>query len=246
MKNISFLGDYYQFPELNNIIIDNIRVKDGFLNPFLFSKTFDKDDTIVKFLVNPKKIENKFFGLALFDLFKQKNFLPTIFQLMRNDQSKYGGFIDFIQLTGKSRGADRDYNFLKLFPVINMWYSNEKTIRYAHNFLLINSACGLPSEFIVEQDSLILQKSQTTLFNTTPKQDQIIRRLEREKKIAIKFSQVELGWSKNLEIFHINGIVLSAPDERIFKSIKTVKFSTRVELPYFVPLPGDIKLKPCE
>lgn len=244
--NISFLGDYYEFPELDRTIIDNIRVKDGFLNPFLFSKTYDKDETLVKFQVNPKKIENKLFRLALVDLFKQKSFLPMAFQLMRNDQSKYGGFVDFIQITGQSRGAKRDYKFLKLFPIINMWYSNEKNIQYAHNFLIINSACGTPSEYIVEQDSLILQKSQTSLFNTIPKEDQIRRRLESEKKIAIEFSQVELGWNKNLEIFHVNGITLSSPDERNFKSIKTVKFNTNVNLPWFVPLPKDIQFKPCE
>jgi hypothetical protein len=244
--NISFFGDYYQLSELNNTILDDIKVKDGFLNPFLFSKTYDKEETIIKFHIEPKKFDNNLFGLALLDLFKQASFLPMIFQLMRNDQSKYGGFVDFILITGQSRGAKRDYKFLKLFPVINMWYSNEKNIQSAHNFLLINSACGIPSEYFVEQDSLILQKSQTTLLNTTLKEDQIRRRLESEKKIAIEFTQVNLGWDKNFEVYHVNGIVLSSPDERNFKSLKTVKFSTRVMHPYFVPLPGKIKLKTCE
>ena len=244
--NISFLGNYYQFPEMNKIIIDNIKVKDGFLNPFLFAKTFDKKETVVKYSVNPTKFENKLFRLALLNLFKQKNFLPMIFQLMRNEQSKFGGFIDFIQITGESRGSDKDYKFLKLFPIINMWYSNEKTIQYAHNFLLINSACDFQTEYIIEGDTLLPQKSQTTIIHTDPKKDEISRRLEGISKVAFKLEQIELGETKNIKTFSLYGIVLSSPDMRSFKSLKTVKFNTHVNLPWFVPLPGEIKLKPCE
>jgi hypothetical protein len=242
--NISFLGDYYQHPGLNNIIVDGIIVKDGFINPFLFSKTFNNKETIIKYWVEPKKYENNLFSVALFDLLKQASFLSMIFQLMRNDQSKYGGFVDFVVITGQLRGTQRDYKFLKIFPIINMWYSNENKIQYAHNFLLINSACGIPSEYLVEQDSLILLMSQTTLLNTTVKEDQIRRRLEGEKGIAIEFTQINLGRNKNLEVFHINGIALSSPDERDFKSIRTVKFNTEVNHPYFV-LPDKLELKPC-
>ncbi|MBS4035258.1 MAG: hypothetical protein KGZ85_12385 [Ignavibacterium sp.] len=243
--NISFLGDYYQFSELNNIIVNNIKLKDGFINPFLFSRTFNSEETIIKYGIEPKKFENKLFRLALFDLLKQSSFLPMVFQLMRNEKSKYGGFVDFIQITGELRSAQRDYKFLKLFPVINMWYSNEEKIQYAHNFLIINSALGIQSDYFVEQDSLILQKPQTTLLNSTPKEDQIRRRLESEKKIAIEFTQVNLGWSKNFEDYHIDGIVLSSPYEKNYKSIKTVLFNTRIDHPWFVPLPDNIKLKPC-
>lgn len=244
--NISFLGDYYQFSGLNQIILDKIKVNDGFINPFLFSKTFDSDETIIRYRIEPKKYENNLFRLALFDILKQSSLLPMIFQLMRNENSKFGGFVDFIIITGQLRGEERDFRFLKFFPIINMWYSNEKKIQYAHNFLLINSAACSPNDYFIEQDSLILQKPQTTLLNISPKQDQIIRRLESEKMITIKFTQIEVGLKKNLEIFHVNGIALSAPYEKNFKSIKTAKFNTLVNHPWFVPLPGDIKLKPCE
>lgn len=243
--NLSFLGDFYHFPELDKVIIDNIKVKDGFLNPFLFSKTFDKEETEVKFSVNSKNIENKLFRLALNDLFKQKSFLPMIFQLMRSEESKFGGFIDFILITGKSRSEKNDYYFLKLFPVINMWYSNEKSIQYAHNFLIINSACDFQNEYLIENDSLINQKSQTTLIHTDPNKDKINRKMESKYGVAVKISQFELGQTKNIKSFSVNGIVLSSPDERNFKSLKTVQFNTQVNLPTFVPLPGEIKLKPC-
>jgi len=199
---------------------------------------------MVKFSVNPTKIENKLFRLALIDLLKRKSMLPMIFQLMRNERSKYGGFIDFIQIIGTSRGSDKEYKFLKLFPVINMWYSNEKIIQYPHNFLLINSTWDFQNEYIIEEERLLSQKSQSTLINTIPKKDEIKRRLEKEEKIVIDFTPIDFG--KNIKIFSVNGITLSSPNERNFKSLKTVKFNTVVNYPWFVPLPGDIKIKPCE
>ncbi len=212
----------------NKIVAGDIIVADGLFNPLKFLSVLNSSETFVKMLVK-SKVHHPYFPRCLYESFFKKQMFSVLQNLFKNSNSKFGGIIDYIIVTGKSRVKRKDVQFLKVIPVVNVWISTKKTaITHSHDIFFINSCFGLDVDFIIENNKLCALESQTYLKHSKPNIESI-KSVLHKKKLGFDCATLRIG--DDINNIELSVASISSEKNDAFKNIKMSTFGEVVQSP---------------
>ena len=175
------------------------------------------------------KASDQYFPLCLHETFFKSQLLLTLHNTFDNPVARYGGVIDYLVITGKSRVARRDVEFLKIVPIANIWLSTkEGQLRYSHDLLFVNTCFNVDVDFEVRNKTLQPLASQTYVKHSKPEAEKL-KILLGKKKLNFEYGTLTLGDDVNNIECSIAIIVSDTP--KMYKNVLTASLGQEITTP---------------
>lgn len=212
----------------NKVVVDDIAIADGIFNPLKFAPVLNNPATFVKFKVR-SKVEDQYFPACLHETFFKTQMFSVLHNLFGDPIAKYGGIIDYLVISGKSRVSRRDVEFVKVVPVANVWISTkEGPLQYAHDILFVNTVFCLDVDFVVRNRTLHTLDSQTYVKHSKPSAEELKVLLSKDQ-LGFDHSILKIGDDVNNIEFSLASIASDTP--RKFRNVDTVRPEQEITSP---------------
>lgn len=212
----------------NQTVVEGISVADGVFNPLLFAPLLNNPETFVKFMVR-SDLDDPHFPTCLYETFFKTQMFSVLQNLFGNPDARYGGIIDYLVITGKSRVSRKDIEFLKIVPLANVWLSTkEGPLANTHDLLFVNTCFGMDVDFQVKEKTLHTIDCQTHLKHGKPGIAEIKTQLSK-RKLAFDHSVLRIGDDVNNIEFSMASVSSASPCK--FKNLATTRFGQEIVSP---------------